>query len=94
MLAKPIDIVLFSYIVVKVGLGKLPTNVGWGGLVGAGCMAGIGFTMSIFIAGLAFSGDLLLDSKIGTLLGSTLSAVLGLGLLRVFLPDAPSSFKR
>ncbi len=52
-----------------------------------GGMAGIGFTMSIFIAGLALPGFLLDEGKIGTLVGSTISAILGCVLLLLFMPS-------
>jgi NhaA family Na+:H+ antiporter len=69
--------------------------VGWKVLLGAGCLGGIGFTMSLFIAGLALEGPLsasLPAGKIGILAGSALSAVLGCVLLLMFLPkQAPSA---
>ena len=85
-LGKPLGIVAFSWAAVRLGLARLPSGVNWPGLIGAGCLAGVGFTMSLFIAGLALEGNLLTAGKIGTLLGSTVSAVLGLGLLLAFLP--------
>jgi hypothetical protein len=54
-------------------------------------LAGIGFTMSIFIAGLALQGDLLDDGKIGALVGSTISAILGCVLLLTFMPKRPEA---
>lgn len=83
---KPLGIVLFSWLAVRAGLARLPTGVNWKVMLGAGCLAGIGFTMSLFIAGLALHGDLLDAGKVGTLTGSTLSALLGSILLLVFLP--------
>lgn len=53
VLGKPLGIVAFSWVAVKLGLARLPTGVNWKILVGAGCLAGIGFTMSLFISGLA-----------------------------------------
>ena len=85
VLGKPLGIVAFSWVAVKLGLARLPSGVNWKILLGAGCLAGIGFTMSLFIAGLALEGELLAAGKIGTLLGSTLSALAGLGLLWYFL---------
>lgn len=81
VLGKPLGIVLFSWVAVKLGLARLPSGVNWTVLLGAGCLAGIGFTMSLFIAGLALDAELLTAGKIGTLLGSGLSVILGLGLL-------------
>jgi len=85
-IGKPLGIVVFSWIAVVSGFARLPTGVTWKALLGAGFLAGIGFTMSLFIAGLALEGDPLRAGKIGTLLGSALSAILGLGLLSWFLP--------
>jgi NhaA family Na+:H+ antiporter len=65
-------------------MARLPSGVDWKVLVGAGALAGIGFTMSLFIAGLALTGDLLDAAKIGTLTGSALSAILG--SLCLYLP--------
>jgi NhaA family Na+:H+ antiporter len=83
---KPLGILLFSWLGVRVGLARLPTGVNWRIMLGAGCLAGIGFTMSLFIAGLALDGELLDDAKIGTLTGSALSAAIGFLLLLAFLP--------
>jgi Na+:H+ antiporter, NhaA family len=58
-------------------------------MIGAGCLGGIGFTMSLFIAGMAFGGDLRDEAKIGILAGSALSGVAGALLLLVFLPRKP-----
>lgn len=89
VLGKPVGIVLFSWAATKLGLARLPSGVNWKIMVGAGCLAGIGFTMSIFIAGLALEGNLLDAGKLGTLIGSGLSAIVGCVLLLVFLPKRP-----
>ena len=78
---KSAGIVLFSWGAVKLGLARLPHGVTWNILLGAGFLGGIGFTMSLFIAGLALDGDVLTAGKIGTLVGSGISAVVGLGWL-------------
>jgi NhaA family Na+:H+ antiporter len=90
VLGKPLGIFAFSWLAVSLGLARLPTGVNWKVMLGAGCLAGIGFTMSLFIAGLALDADLLDAGKIGTLLGSTVSAILGSVLLVIFLPRSPS----
>ncbi len=91
VLGKPIGIVLFSWLFVRAGLARLPTGVNWRSMLGAGCLAGIGFTLSLFVAGLALDGELLNAAKIGVLTGSTLSAVLGALLLIAALPrEAPA----
>lgn len=70
MLGKPIGIFCFSWLAVKARWAQLPEGVTWKLLLG-----GIGFTMAIFIAGLASEGDLLNHAKIGIMIGSLLSAV-------------------
>jgi NhaA family Na+:H+ antiporter len=86
ILGKPLGIALSSWGAVKLGLARLPGGVNWHVLVGAGSLAGIGFTMSLFIAQLALPDNLLDAGKIGVLAGSTISAVLGSLLLLYFLP--------
>jgi NhaA family Na+:H+ antiporter len=92
VVGKPLGIVLFSWASVRAGLTRLPEGVSWKVMVGAGCLGGIGFTMSLFIAGLAFPGEpgLLDDAKIGILTGSAVSAALGCLLLLAFLPRKPA----
>jgi len=76
---KFIGVSLFSWIAVRLGWARLPTGVEWKHLLGAAWLAGIGFTMSLFIAQLAFaSPNLVEQAKLGILLGSALSAVIGL----------------
>jgi NhaA family Na+:H+ antiporter len=85
VIGKPAGIMLFSWLAAAMGLASLPEGVTWRMLLGGACLAGIGFTMSLFIAGLAIGDAALLDSaKIGVLAGSVVSAVLGVGLLLVF----------
>lgn len=86
VLGKPIGIVLFGWIATKLGVASLPREVNWMIMLGGGCLAGIGFTMSIFIGSLALEGDLLDEGKIGTLAGSAISAILGCALLLMFMP--------
>lgn len=85
-LGKPIGIVTFSWLAVKIGIARLPRGVTWGPLAGAGLLAGIGFTMSLFIAGLALTSPALEAAKTGILAASLLSAVLGTGVLVLSLP--------
>jgi Na+:H+ antiporter, NhaA family len=81
VIGKPVGILLTSWSAVRAGLAKLPDGVGWQTLAGAGCLAGIGFTMALFIADLALAGPLLDEAKIGILSGSVLSAALGMAIL-------------
>lgn len=87
---KPVGILLFSGLAVLLGLAKLPDDLSWGALGASGILAGIGFTMSLFIAGLALNGALLDAAKLGILLGSALSAVVGMLLLVWLLPRSES----
>jgi Na+:H+ antiporter, NhaA family len=85
-LGKPIGVLLFCWISVKLGLAKLPSGVNWPTMLGAGFLAGIGFTMSLFISTLALPGSLLDAGKIGILVGSLLSAIFGVVILYTSLP--------
>ena len=74
---KPIGIFLFSLLSVKIGISKKP-SYSWKVLWGGGMLAGIGFTMALFVAGLAFDvGDRQDSAKLGILLGSFSAAILG-----------------
>lgn len=91
LVGKPVGVVVASWVAVRLGLACLPEGVTWPILAGGGCLAGIGFTMALFIAGLAFEGPDLNVAKVGVLTGSVISAVLGLGALAWLLPRAGSS---
>ncbi|MBU7574793.1 MAG: Na+/H+ antiporter NhaA [Hydrogenophaga sp.] len=79
VLGKPLGVVGASWLAVRLGLCQLPGGVTWSGVGLVGLLAGIGFTMSIFIATLAFDDAQLLGAaKLGVLLASLLAAVLGL----------------
>lgn len=79
VLGKPVGIVLFSALAVGLGLCRLPQEVRWSHMLGAGMLGGIGFTMSIFITNLAFvsAPDHVNGSKLAILSASLLSGVLG-----------------
>lgn len=79
---KQIGVTLFAWLAVKLNLADLPRGVGWRGVHGVGVLAGIGFTMSLFIAGLAFGPELSEVAKVGILAGSFISGVVGWALLR------------
>jgi NhaA family Na+:H+ antiporter len=83
---KPLGIVAVSWLAVRSGLARLPDGVSWGAVAGGGCLAGIGFTMALFIAGLALPGPELAAAKVGILSGSAVSALLGMALLLALLP--------
>lgn len=84
VLGKPIGITLFAWLATRSGLGTLPAGAGWRSLVGVSFLGGIGFTMSIFIASLAFprSAALLDSAKIGILVASLVAGLAGWALLR------------
>jgi NhaA family Na+:H+ antiporter len=83
VLGKPIGILSFCWLSVKMGWGALPKQVNWKQLLGAGMLAGIGFTMSIFITLLAFDEiQSVNDSKIAILSASLVAALAGLFYLR------------
>jgi NhaA family Na+:H+ antiporter len=78
-LGKPIGVVGATWLAVRLGVCRLPPGVSWHSMWLIGLLAGIGFTMSIFIAMLAFADEGLLNAaKLGVLLGSVLAAVAGL----------------
>ncbi len=83
VVGKPIGITLLAWLAVKAGVATLPPGATWRQVVGISALCGIGFTMSIFIATLAFPGEAaLLDSaKLGILAGSLVSGVTGWALL-------------
>ncbi|GMV81668.1 MAG: Na(+)/H(+) antiporter NhaA [Planctomycetota bacterium] len=83
---KPLGVVLACLLAVKLGIARLPERVTWSAIVAGGFLAGIGFTMALFIAGLALDAELLDTAKIGILGGSALSAVVGMVLLVAVLP--------
>lgn len=78
VIGKPLGIVGAAYLAVKSGLASLPDGIGWRHVTGLGLLGGIGFTVSIFIGGLAFESALMIDeAKIGILVASVLASVLG-----------------
>lgn len=85
LLGKPIGVFLFTWLTVKVGLGVLPNGVRWGHIHGVSWLAGIGFTMALFIANLAFNDHpgLLDGAKLGILGGSLVAGVVGLVVLLI-----------
>jgi Na+:H+ antiporter, NhaA family len=87
LLGKPLGIMMFALIAVKTGIARLPQAVNWRSLVGYGFLAGIGFTMSLFIAMLAFDDTALVDAaKRGIIAGSLLAGVAGAAMLRAGRP--------
>lgn len=83
LVGKPLGILVLSWIAVRAGLARLPEGVGWREVAAGGALAGIGFTMALFIAGLALPGDLLDAAKVGILGASVVSAAVGILALRL-----------
>lgn len=82
-IGKQVGIFLFSWLAVKLNIASLPSKVGWKHIYGAGILAGIGFTMSLFITNLAFSSEELTNiAKVGILAASLISGVTGYLVLR------------
>ena len=85
---KPLGILLLCALAVKLGWAKLPEDVGWSGIAGASVLCGVGFTMSLFIGSLAFGNlvNVAFDERLGIMLGSLASGVIGYLLLRLAYP--------
>jgi NhaA family Na+:H+ antiporter len=80
---KVLGVTLASLASVRAGVAVLPDEVGWRQIHGVGWLAGIGFTMSLFVASLAFGSGSLLDSaKIGILSASVIAGIVGWSILR------------
>ena len=88
VVGKPVGILLSCWILIKLKIANLPSDVSWRMLAGAGLLAGIGFTMSIFIANLAFTDVHLVQlSKMAVLMSSLLASILGLTMLYLCTRD-------
>ncbi len=88
VIGKPLGILLFCYLLVRLGWGRLPEKVQWSQMAGVGMLAGIGFTMSIFISMLAFQDPSTQNiAKIGVLAASLLSVITGCITLMIFRED-------
>ncbi len=85
VIGKPVGILLFCWIAIRLKIAALPDGVSLPMLVGGSCLAGIGFTMALFINALAFPADRFAEfaeaGKIGTLMGSAISAIVGASIL-------------
>ncbi len=93
---KQIGVLLFSWATIKFGIAKLPSGGTWAHLYGVSLLCGIGFTMSLFIGTLAFNQagvDYAVDERLGILVGSLLSGLLGYFFLRYFTKDCTEQAK-
>lgn len=91
VLGKQLGIFGIIWLAVKTGLAKLPDNVSWVQMYGLSVLCGIGFTMSLFISSLAFEhsgAGFSMNERLGIIVGSLVSAVLGYAILRVFSKPA------
>lgn len=91
-LGKPVGVMLFSWMAIKLGWAKLPEGSNWTMLLGVACITGIGFTMSLFIGSLAFENSIaeyITENRIGILLGTVLSAVAGYLIVALGLRGKP-----
>lgn len=89
IIGKPLGIFFITFIAVKIGLCKLPSDLNWKSVLGVGFLGGIGFTMSIFITLLAFDNETVINNaKFIILLSSLMAGVLGFMFLKATLKDA------
>jgi NhaA family Na+:H+ antiporter len=88
---KPIGVVTFSWLAVRSGIAIRPSDLSWRMLAAGSLLAGIGFTMALFIANLAFSDSQINPAKLGIFSASVISAVAGIALLAWFSRPTPST---
>ena len=94
VIGKPVGIVLFTWLAVRLGIAVRPDAIGWRQIAGVALLGGIGFTMSLFITELAFEPGPIADAaRVGILLGSLIAGVVGYLVLRASLPQ-PSADER
>jgi hypothetical protein len=84
VLGKSLGVLFAVFVAVRLKIASLPSGAQWKHMVGIALMAGIGFTMSLFVTGLAFPDDpaSIMSAKVGILAGSLVSALIGLAILR------------
>ncbi|HPJ79336.1 MAG TPA: Na+/H+ antiporter NhaA [Prolixibacteraceae bacterium] len=88
MLGKPLGITLVAWLGTKAGWAELPPGLSWKNIFGVALLGGIGFTMAIFVATLAFADEALLNqAKLGIFLGSILAGLTGFFILRKMFPE-------
>ena len=89
---KQLGIFLLCFLAIRSGLARMPDGANWGSLYGVCVLCGVGFTMSLFVGSLAFENvaldtRMLFDERLGIILGSLLSGIVGYAVLRVSLRD-------
>ena len=86
-LRKQLGVTFFSWLAIKSGRAAMPEGVTWSQIWGVSCLAGVGFTMALFIDELAFlDPSMIAEAKIGILLASLISGIAGYLVLRKVLP--------
>ena len=94
VIGKQLGVFVFCYTAIKLGFAKLPTNVNWTQLYGAALLCGVGFTMSLFIGSLAFEqsgANLIYQDRLGIIIGSLISGVLGYLVIKRGVKHLPES---
>ena len=95
IIGKPLGVCLFSFLALLIGVGTLPKGLKWKQVLGVGFLAGIGFTMSIFITLLAYNdATLITESKISILIASLVSGILGYSWLHYSLKSPAIKMKK
>ncbi|MDP4276518.1 MAG: Na+/H+ antiporter NhaA [Bacteroidota bacterium] len=97
IVGKPIGLFSFTWISVKLNLVSLPDDTDWKSLWGVCCLGGIGFTVSLFLANLSFasiSPELLNQAKLGIVIGTVASAIIGCLFLNKTLPHQPKTIEK
>ncbi len=84
---KQVGVMLCCWLAIRLGWASLPRGATWLSLYGIAVLTGVGFTMSLFIGGLAFVGETPFDERLGIVLGSLLSGAVGSGVLKRSLRD-------
>jgi Na+:H+ antiporter, NhaA family len=89
---KQLGIFGLCFMAIRLGLARMPDGANWGSLYGVSVLCGVGFTMSLFVGSLAFENvaldtRMLFDERLGIILGSLLSGIVGYGVLRIALKD-------
>ena len=92
LIGKPFGIFLVSWLAVKLKIAELPNEIKWSQIFSVGIIAGIGFTMSIFIDNLAFTDFAIIDTGKATILGTSFLAAL-IGLLAIYITTKDKTTK-
>ena len=86
---KQVGIFVLCGLAIKLGISKMPSGMSWSSLYGVAALCGVGFTMSLFIGSLAFEEtgiDMIFDERLGIIVGSIASGILGYLILNKGLP--------